>query len=106
MQKATEKAKELSDKPTSKIRIGVLKIENSSFGYVNRDDQAELSGVFEPKTERTLKNFSNQFVEGRLLEMKGKFIGNGDTRATGAFRPETKTPDFVSTSPSRIPRCR
>jgi hypothetical protein len=94
MGRAAEKAKELSDKPTSKIRIGVLKIENSSFGYVNRTTKPNYR-VYLNQTEVTLKDFSNQFVEGpATLEMRGKFMGYGDTRVTGAFRPETKTPDF------------
>jgi len=94
IEQAAEKAKELSDKPTTKIRIGVLKIENSSFGYVNRTTKPNYRVYFN-QTEVTLKNFSNQFVEGpATLEMKGKFMGTGDTRMIGTFRPEAKNPDF------------
>jgi hypothetical protein len=43
----------------------------------------------------TLKKFSNQFVEGpATLDMKGRFMGTGDTHVFGTFRPETKSPDF------------
>ncbi len=94
IEKAAEKAKELSDKPTTKIRMGVLKIQNSSFGYVNRTSKPGYR-IFVDHAQVTLKNFSNQFVEGpATLEMKGKFMGTGDTRVTGTFRPEAKNPDF------------
>lgn len=46
--------------------------------------------------EATLKHFSNQFAEGpATLELKGKFMGTGDTRVTGTFRPKTKGADFT-----------
>lgn len=46
--------------------------------------------------EVTLKHFSNQFVEGpAMLDLKGKFMGTGDTRVTGTFRPKTKSADFT-----------
>ncbi len=94
VQKAAQTAKELSNVPTSKIRIDVLKIKDSSFGYVNRTSNPNYR-LFIDHAEVTLKDFSNQFVEGHsTLELKGKFMGTGDTRITGTFRPETKNPDF------------
>jgi hypothetical protein len=94
IQKAAQTAKELSNKPTSKIRIDVLKIGDSSFGYVNRTTSPNYR-LFVDHAEMTLKNFSNQFAEGPAsLELKGKFMGTGDTRVIGTFRSETKNPDF------------
>jgi Domain of Unknown Function (DUF748) len=94
VQKAAETAKELSDKPTQKIRVDVLKIKDSSFGYVNKTSNPPYR-LFIDHAEVTLKDFSNQFVEGHsTFELKGKFMGTGDTRITGTFRPETKNPDF------------
>ena len=94
IEKAVQTAKELSNKPTSKIRIDVLKIGDSSFGYVNRTTTPNYR-LFVDHAEMTLKNFSNQFAEGPAsLELKGKFMGTGDTRVIGTFRSETKNPDF------------
>jgi hypothetical protein len=87
-------AKELSNKPAEKIRIDALKIENSSFGYVNNTANPHYR-LFIDHTDMTLKNFSNQFSEGSaVMEFKGKFMGAGDTHVTGAFRSETRNPDF------------
>ncbi len=45
--------------------------------------------------EMTLSNLSNQIKEGESkLELKGKFMGTGNTVVTGTFRPYTKDPDF------------
>ncbi len=87
-------AKELSNKSAEKIRIDVLKIENSSFGYVNNTADPHYR-LFIDHADMTLKNFSNQFSEGpAVMELKGKFMGAGHTDITGTFRAETKTPDL------------
>ena len=94
VQKAAQTANELSNASTSKIRVDVLKVKDSSFGYVNRTSNPNYR-LFIDHAEMTLKNFSNQFVEGpATLELKGKFMGMGDTSVTGTFRPEAKAPDF------------
>jgi hypothetical protein len=85
---------DLSNKPTSKIRIDKLRITDGSFGYVNRTTQPNYRLFFD-HSEVTLKNLSNQFKEGEsTLELKGKFMGTGETRVSGTFRPYTKDPDF------------
>ncbi len=94
VQRAAQTAKELSNEPTSKIRAEILKIKDSNFGYVNKTSNPNYR-LFIDHAEVTLKNFSNQFTEGpATLELKGKFMGTGNTLITGAFRPETKNPDF------------
>jgi hypothetical protein len=86
-------AKELSNKPSSKIRVDLMRIEGT-LGYEDRTRNPNYRLFFD-QFEGTLKNFSNQFSEGEAkLEMKGKFMGTGDTVITGTFRPETKSPDF------------
>jgi hypothetical protein len=91
--KTVQTAKELSNKPSSKIRVDLMKIEGT-LGYENRTKNPNYRLFFD-QFEGTLKNFSNQFSEGEAkLEMKGKFMGTGDTVVTGTFRPETKSPDF------------
>ncbi len=94
VQQAAETAKKLSNVPTSKIKIEILKIKGSSFGYVNKTSNPNYR-LFIDHAEATLKNFSNQFADGpATLELKGKFMGSGETSVTGTFRPETKNPDF------------
>jgi len=87
-------AKELSNEPASKIRIDVLRIKASNFGYVNRTTQPNYRLSID-QMEANLRNFSNQITEGpATFELKGKFMGTGNTKVTGTFRPETKNPDF------------
>ncbi|MDP9132060.1 MAG: DUF748 domain-containing protein, partial [Nitrospirota bacterium] len=45
--------------------------------------------------EINLENWSNQLAEGTaMIRVKGLLMGNGATNIEGAFRPETKSPDF------------
>lgn len=91
--KAAQTTRELSNKPSSKIRVDLMKIEGT-LGYENRTTNPNYRLFFD-HFEGTLKNFSNQFSEGAAkLEMKGQFMGTGNTVITGTFRPETKNPDF------------
>lgn len=95
IEKAKVAAKELREKPEeAKIRVEALKITNSSFGYVNKASNPNYR-VFIDKIDATMNNFSNQFAEGPArVELKGQFMGTGDTKATATFRPEKKSPDF------------
>jgi hypothetical protein len=91
---AGQTARELSNKPTTKIRVDKLRITDGSFGYVNRTTQPNYR-IFFDHSEVSLNNLSNQFKEGEsTLALKGKFMGTGDTVVTGTFRPYTKDPDF------------
>ena len=46
-------------------------------------------------TDIHLENWSNQLSEGTaIVRLRGMFMGNGATQLDGAFRPETKSPDF------------
>ncbi len=95
VEKAAHAAGELSNKPATKIRADVLTIKESRFGYVNKTSTPNYH-VFIDHLDTSIKNFSNQFVEGpATLELKGRFMGTGDTRVTGTFRPEGKSPDFT-----------
>jgi hypothetical protein len=87
-------AKELSNEPTTNLRIDVLRITASSFGYVNRTTRPNYRLSID-HTEANLRNFSNQTTEGpATVELKGKFMGTGNTKITGTFLPETKNPDL------------
>ncbi len=94
LEKTKEAAKELSNKPEAKIRIATLKIASGSFGYVNKASNPNYR-VFINKIDATMTNFSNQFAEGPAnVELKGQFMGTGDTKATATFRSEKESPDF------------
>jgi hypothetical protein len=93
LQKAVEKAEELSNEPTTKIRVDTLTIKGA-MGYINRTTEPNYR-LFIDDVTVTVSNFSNQFAEGEAtLEMAGKFMGSGDTVVKGTFRPESKQPDF------------
>jgi hypothetical protein len=86
--------KKLSNEPDSRIRIDVLRIKASNFRYVNKTTRPNYNLSID-QMEADLRNFSNQVNEvPATFELKGKFMGTGNTKVTGTFRPETKNPDF------------
>ncbi len=94
VQKATMAAKEMSNAPTSKIQVDVLKITQGTLGYVNRTTDPNVR-IYVDHIEASLKDFSNQLAEGSsAFQMQGRFMGSGDTRVTGTFKPESKSPNF------------
>jgi uncharacterized protein involved in outer membrane biogenesis len=89
---ATTTAKEMSNAPTSKIRVDVLKITQGTLGYLNRKTDPNVR-IYADHIEASFKDFSNQLAEGSSeFQMHGRFMGSGDTRVTGTFRPESKNP--------------
>jgi len=94
VQKAAKAAKEMSNAPTSKIRVDLLKITDGTLGWVNRTTDPHVR-IYADRIEATFKEFSNQLVEGSSeFQMRGRFMGSGDTRVKGTFRPETKSPNL------------
>ncbi len=80
--------------PTLLLRIDQGTIEKSEFGLVNQSTNPPYR-VFMANTDIDLKNWSNQLSEGTaVVKLKGMFMGSGATHLHGAFRPETKSPDF------------
>lgn len=94
VERVAQAAKEVSNKATEKYRIDVLKITDSNFGYVDKTKKPGYR-IFVDHMDLTLKNLTNKFSEGPAhLDLKGKFMGSGDTKVAGTFRAETKSPDF------------
>lgn len=93
--KAVHTAEEkMSQKTPTEIRIEKLKIHSGEFGYVNQSASPRYR-IFFNDLDVTMQNFSNRFVAGpATLTLTGKFMGSGDTRASGTFRPEAHGPDF------------
>lgn len=92
--KTAQAAKQAKNHPELLLRIDKGKILHSEFGFVNKAARPAYR-VFLADTNIGLENFSNQLSEGTaLIKLTGKFMGSGLTQASGAFRPETKAPDF------------
>jgi hypothetical protein len=92
--KAAQAAKQAANHPTLLVRIDQGKIENSEFGVVNQAASPSYR-IFISGTNIDLENWSNQLSEGvAKVTLHGMLMGSGRTDITGAFRPETKSPDF------------
>jgi hypothetical protein len=99
--KVAEKAVEAEKKesspaagPQTVVKVAEAKISNSEFGVVNKAAEPEYR-VFLTDTDAELKNLSNRPRDGiGVVKLTGKFMGSGETQVDGAFRPETKLPDF------------
>jgi hypothetical protein len=87
-------ADQAANHPTLLLRIDQGKIEQSEFGLVNQATNPAYR-VFMADTDIELENWSNQLSEGTaVVRLKGMLMGSGATHMRGAFRPETKSPDF------------
>jgi len=92
--KAAQAAKQAANHPTLLVRVDEGKIENSEFGVVNQAASPSYR-IFISGTNIDLQNWSNHLSEGvAKVTLHGLFMGSGATDITGAFRPETKSPDF------------
>jgi len=90
VQKATKAARELSNAPTTKIRIDVLKISQGTLGYVNQTTKPNVR-IYADHIEASLKEFNNQLATGASeFQMSGRFMGSGNTRVTGTIRPASQ----------------
>jgi hypothetical protein len=71
-----------------------ITIVNSEFGFVNQAATPEYR-VFLADAEAALQHYSNRLQEGAAsAQLRGKFMGNGETSVTGILRPEHESPDF------------
>ncbi|CUS37448.1 conserved exported hypothetical protein [Candidatus Nitrospira nitrificans] len=92
--KVARAAEEASDHPTLQIHIDRGTIEKSEFGFINAATNPSYR-VYIADTAIELENWSNQLSEGTaVVKLTGLLMGSGDTRISGAFRPETQSPDF------------
>jgi hypothetical protein len=87
-------AEEVNNKQGLLLKIQDLSIANSLFTYSN-DDSDHLYALYMSGVNAHLSNLSNQANEGSsAIDLKGRFMGSGDTRLTGTFRPQKQGPDF------------
>jgi hypothetical protein len=93
-QKVVRAADKAANHPTFLLRIDRGKIEKSEFGLVNTASDPSYR-IFVTETDIELENWSNQLSEGTaIVRLHGMFMGSGETQISGAFRPETESPDF------------
>lgn len=87
-------ARKLSNKPGLLLRADQVSLTECTIGMVNKSVSKPYR-LFIADTDFQLSNFSNQFSEGPAqAQLKGKFMGSGNTTASFNFRPEKETPDY------------
>jgi len=93
-EQAVQAAKSVSNAPAVQLRAEEIRIRQSTLGFVNRSVDPAFR-LFLADADLTLRHFSNQRAEGAsLAQLRGKFMGSGDTVIRARFRPETKAPNF------------
>ncbi len=87
-------AKQVSNDPGILLRVDKVNILRSTFRFRNEAADPPYR-VFLANAEIRLANVSNQRAEGKAAgNLKGKFMGSGDTKINLTFAPEGKKLDF------------
>jgi uncharacterized protein DUF748 len=93
-ERAVQVAKEVSNAPSVRLRAQEIRIRHGALGFENRAVDPPFR-LFLADADLTLRHFSNQRAEGpSLAQLRGRFMGSGDTVLQARFRPETKAPNF------------
>ncbi|HEU4500549.1 MAG TPA: DUF748 domain-containing protein [Nitrospira sp.] len=80
-------AQQVHAKEDTLVRVEEITLVNSEFGFVNQATQPEYR-VFLADAEAGLQHYSNRLQEGAAsMQLRGKFMGNGETSVTGILRP-------------------
>ncbi|MGH7825856.1 MAG: DUF748 domain-containing protein [Candidatus Binatia bacterium] len=91
--KVDRAAKKYSDAPTLEVRIDRVQA-NGKLGFLNEARQPPYR-LFLDQTDLRIANFSNQSADGVMVSnLRGKFMGRGETHMTLNARPNKKGPDF------------
>lgn len=87
-------ARELRNKPGLLLRADQVSLTEFTLGMVNKAAKKPYR-LFIADTDFQLTNFSNQFSQGPAQgQLKGKFMGSGNTAASLNFRPANDSPDY------------
>jgi len=93
VQQATKAAREMSNAPTSIIKVDLVKIKGT-LGYLNQTTDPKIR-IYADHIDATVKDFSNQLADGSsTFQLHGRFLGSGDTEITGTYRPESMSPNL------------
>ena len=92
--KVVQATEEAANHPTLLVRIDRGTIKKSEFAFINTATNPSYR-VFLAETTIDLENWSNQLSEGTaIVRLTGMLMGSGEIQISGAFRPETSSPDF------------
>lgn len=90
---AKSKTKPASD-PEWAIRLDEALISSSEVGFVNREKSPGYRAYF-TRLEGSISDLGNRASGARArYDLRGRFLGSGETRLTGSFREGAKAPDF------------
>jgi Domain of Unknown Function (DUF748) len=89
--KAAEKA---TNAPDLRLRAQLIDIADSKVGMTVKTTNPPYRLFFDVSRLR-VENFTNHHTEGIMVaNLKGKFMGSGDTAMVAHFRPDVKGPNF------------
>jgi Domain of Unknown Function (DUF748) len=96
-QRVTEAGHEVqkeNNRPAVHVDLKELDIRDSSFYFVNREKNPSWH-LDLTDSDMTIRNFSNHEQNGPArVDLHGRFMGSGSTRATGHFLPAQRGPEF------------
>lgn len=80
--------------PEWAIRLDKVLIASSEAGFVNRETRPGYRAYFS-RLEGSVSDLGNRASGARArYDLRGRFLGSGETRLTGSFREGAKAPDF------------
>src|SRR5437870_1834560 len=97
-QRATERTVEVArhacNNPTVQLHAARIRVLRSTMGVVNQAADPPYS-LFLTDANLSVRGFTNQRAEGpSVAELRGTFMGSGETLVRTVFRPRTGRPDF------------
>jgi len=92
--KLKQAGKKVSNQPGLALKIDRLNIERSRLGFTDKARNPPFK-LFMTDLAVVATTLSNHFEEGPAdVNLRGKFMGSGQSTLTGSFRPEKQGPDF------------
>jgi Domain of Unknown Function (DUF748) len=92
--KTERMAREATKRDDLLVRVRDFRVLHADVGLVNKTVAPEVR-IFLSGAEMRVSNVSNRMSEGiGKIEIRGKFMGSGDTHVVANFRPDEKGPDF------------
>jgi hypothetical protein len=92
--KAKEAAQEAANQKGLFLKIDEMRMKNCNLAFTDHEKDPGYR-LFITSFDATVTNLSNHMSEGDShFDLRGRFMGSGDTVLVGAFRPEKAGPDF------------
>jgi Domain of Unknown Function (DUF748) len=92
--KVKQTGKKVSNEPGLVLKIHRVDIEKSRVAFTDQAKNPPFK-LFMTDLSLLATRLSNHFEEGpATVNLRGKFMGSGDSSVTGTFRPEKQGPDF------------